>query len=128
MFTPEAARIIGIKPRTLRAYLRNIGYSTAGSRYEFTMDEVQQLKRRYWAGVRHTPERKGEFVGTPGLPVSYVLDPDKQPLLEAERIARINRLHARLLELGMDISQMPDDELIRCNRALFISVDNDNER
>lgn len=121
MFTSDAARLIGIKPKQLRAFLRNQRSGVgSGSRYEFSHEEVEQLKEAYWASQPvHVPARgKREDDGTPGLPTEWLRDPDKHIHFMAERAERLERMSARLREVGLDVPQMTDNDLKVNNRAL----------
>lgn len=123
MFTSDAARIIGIKPKELRMFLRNRNVGVgSGSRYEFSYDEVEALKDEYWAAQ---PRRQATLLpklvdtdGTPGLPIAWLPDPEKQPLFLAERKARLERLSTRLREVGLDVPQMSEQTLKINNRAI----------
>ena len=128
MFTSDAAKLIGIKPKALRAFLRTHRSGVgSGARYEFSYDEVQELGAAYWAAQR-TPADKGDDSawlpdgGTQGFPHEWVTDPDKAALFVAERAARVERLNMRLRDLGLDVPHMTDKDLKVNNRAIASAV------
>ena len=119
MFTADAARIIGIKPKQLRTFLRNQATGVgSGSRYEFSYEEVEKLKAQYWATQPASAPAKREDEGTPGLPCDWLRDPDKHCYFIAERWERIERMSSRLREVGLDVPQMTEHDLRVNNRAL----------
>lgn len=125
MFTADAARIIGIKPKQLRSFLRNQSSGVgSGARYEFSHDEVEQLREAYWASQpKHVPARgKREDDGTPGLPTQWLRDPDKKAHFIAERQARLERMSARLREVGLDVPQMTEHDLKINSRAIAAAI------
>lgn len=129
MFTADAARIIGITPRQLRAFLRNNGLNAgSGARYEFSHEEVESLSRKYWgasakpAGWSYNEE--DEFVGTPGLPIQWVGDQQHEAQFIAERRARDERLTKRLREVGLSVPQMTERDLAINMRALAAAMMN----
>ena len=120
MFTADAARIIGITPRQLRSFLRSVGtYAGSGSRYEFSHEEVQRLNDMYW---KRQPQwsytEQDEFVGTSGLPVQWLRDKQHEAEFIAERQSRIERMNARLREVGLSVPQMTERDLSMNMRAL----------
>ena len=131
MFTADAARIIGITPKQLRSFLRgrNTGVGS-GARYEFSHEEVDELKEMYWANQAEAVpvKTRSEFDswlgdgGTKGLSTSWLTDPAKQALFVAERQARLERLGQRLREAGLDVPQMTDKVLKVNNRAIARAV------
>lgn len=125
MFTADAARIIGITPKQLRAFLRTQAQGVgSGARYEFSHDEVQELSKRYWASQPKRYPARGrrvEDTGTKGLPCEWLFDPSKQPAFLAERRARLERLSARLREAGLDVPQMTERDLRINNRAMTLA-------
>ena len=131
MFTADAARIIGITPKQLRSFLRsrNTGVGS-GARYEFSHEEVEQLKETYWANQTEAVpvKTRSEFEpwlgdgGTKGLDISWLTDPAKQALFIAERQARLERLGQRMREAGLDVPQMTDKVLKVNNRAIARAV------
>lgn len=130
MFTSDAAKLIGIKPKALRTFLRTHRSGVgSGSRYEFSYDEVQELSKAYWeaqreaAPVRRQP--KDAWLGDggrKGLPQEWLDDPDKAALFVAERSERLERMNARLREVGLDVPQMTDNDLKVNNRAIARAV------
>lgn len=129
MFTADAARIIGIKPKTLRTFLRsqNTGVGS-GARYEFSHEEVEQLGRAYWATQPSPTDddtRTNGWLsdgGNKGLPVDWMNDPEKQATFLAERKERVERLGARLREVGLDVPQMTEQALKINGRAMAASI------
>lgn len=128
MFTSDAAKLIGIKPKALRAFLRTHRSGMgSGARYEFSYDEVQELGAAYWAAQRTATPRDEESGwlsdgGQPGLPQEWLRDPDKAALFVAERQARVERLSARLREVGLDVPQMTEKDLRVNNRAIAAAL------
>lgn len=127
MFTSDAAKLIGIKPKALRAFLRTSRSGVgSGSRYEFSYDEVQQLGAAYWDAQRDSaPVKQSLWLGDGGrigLPKAWLSDPDKATLFVAERRERVERLSARLREVGLDVPQMTDKDLRINNRAIAAAV------
>jgi len=128
MFTSDAAKLIGIKPKALRAFLRTHQSGVgSGARYEFSYDEVQELNQAYWAAQRvPTPKREDDAWlgdgGTTGLPQEWLRDPDKAAAFIAERQARNERLSARLREVGLDVPQMSEKDLRINNRAIAAAL------
>lgn len=124
MFTSDAAKLIGIKPKALRAFLRSHRSGVgSGSRYEFSYDEVQELSEAYWAAQREgaPPAKQSTWLGDggrKGLPREWLDDPDKRALFVAERMERLERMSARLREVGLDVPQMTDKDLKINNRAI----------
>jgi hypothetical protein len=122
MFTSDAAKLIGITPKALRAFLRTHAQGVgSGSRYEFSYDEVEQLRDDYWASqpkVTTTQRRQRDDEGTPGLPIQWLQDPDKHCHFIAERQERLERMSARLREVGLDVPQMTEHDLRVNNRAI----------
>lgn len=128
MFTSDAAKLIGIKPKALRAFLRTHASGVgSGSRYEFSYDEVEQLGAAYWAAQRDASPKASANAwlddgGRAGLPHEWLSDPDKQAVFLAERSERIERLSARLRECGLSVAQMTDRDLRVNNRAIAAAV------
>ena len=128
MFTSDAAKLIGIKPKALRAFLRTHASGVgSGARYEFSYDEVQELSQAYWAAQRTSAPMNESAAwlgdgGRTGLPHEWLSDPDKQHAFVAERQARNERLSARLREVGLDVPQMTDKDLRVNNRAIAAAV------
>ena len=123
MFTSDAARIIGITPKQLRVFLRS--HSTgvgSGSRYEFSYDEVEQLRNAYWSAQPKAKKSEHDNEGTPGLPHEWLYDETKQPLFLAERRERLERMSARLREVGLDVPQMNDKVLQINSRAIAAAL------
>lgn len=124
MFTADAARIIGIKPKALRTFLRDRSSGVgSGARYEFSHEEVEQLNQEYWEANGHTRAVAKTKTwlgdgGNPGLPADWMNDPDRQATFLAERKERVERLSARLREVGLDVPQMSERDLKINNRAL----------
>lgn len=133
MNTAAAARIIGIAPKELRVYLRKSKLGVgAGSQYDFTHEQVLEMKEQYWGQVSSTIRRDRAVVvpwlgqgGHPGLDVNLLRNPRAQAQFLAERKARVERLNARLHELGMTVPQMSADVLVRTGRALSLPKDED---
>lgn len=128
MFTSDAAKLIGIKPKALRSFLRTHKSGVgSGSRYEFSYEEVEVLGKEYWeaqregAPVRQSSAWLGDG-GRRGLPQAWLADPDKQALFVAERQSRLERMSARLREVGLDVPQMTDKDLKVNNRAIARAV------
>lgn len=129
MFTSDAAKLIGIKPKALRAFLRTHRSGVgSGARYEFSYDEVQELGEAFWAAQRQsmsTPKETSAWLGDgghPGLPHEWLQDPSKSALFVAERQERIERMNARLREVGLDVPQMTDKDLRVNNRAIAAAI------
>lgn len=124
MNTTEAARVIGIKPKALRAFLRRTKSGVgSGSRYDFSHDEVMTLKDQYWeaaekAAVKDDGDGLGE--GTKGLPLEWLHDPTKKAAFAAEQRARLERMNARLREVKLDVPHMTDKELKVNGRAMRV--------
>lgn len=130
MFTSDAAKLIGIKPKALRAFLRThrSGGVGSGSRYEFSYEEVEELSKAYWA-AQHAPAPTARDDdawlgdgGREGLPQEWLNDPAKAALFVAERQARVERLNARLREVGLDVPQMTEKDLKVNNRAIAAAL------
>lgn len=127
MFTSDAAKLIGIKPKTLRAFLRTHAKGVgSGARYEFSHDEVEELGRQYWATQHEvTPVKQKPWLGDggrTGLPHEWLSDPDKSAIFVAERKERLERMSARLREVGLDVPQMTDNDLKVNNRAIARAI------
>lgn len=128
MFTSDAAKLIGIKPKALRAFLRNHRQGVgSGSRYEFSYEEVEELGKAYWEAQRQAvPVKKSNAWlgdgGRKGLPHEWLCDPDKEALFLAERKERLERMSARLREVGLDVPQMTDKDLRVNNRAIARAI------
>ena len=127
MFTSDAAKLIGIKPKTLRAFLRTSRSGVgSGSRYEFSYDEVQELSAAFWEAQRDAaPVKQSLWLGDggrAGLPQAWLSDPEKAAVFIAERRERVERLSARLREVGLDVPQMTDKDLRINNRAIARAV------
>lgn len=128
MFTADAARIIGITPKALRIFLRkrNGALLGHGRQYEFSHDEVEQLKEEYWE-QNNKPRKSKSRVwlgdgGNKGLPTDWVADPEKQAVFLAERKDRVERLSARLREVGLDVPQMTEQALAANGRAMAAAL------
>jgi hypothetical protein len=129
MFTSDAAKLIGIKPKALRAFLRTYRSGVgSGARYEFSYDEVQELSAAYWAAQSHaSPKKEADDAwlsdgGRVGLPQEWLADPAKAALFIAERQERQERLSARLREVGLDVPQMSEKDLRVNNRAIAAAI------
>lgn len=128
MFTSDAAKLIGIKPKALRAFLRTHRSGVgSGARYEFSYDEVQELGAAYWAAQRAANPSKDDEGwladgGSTGLPHEWLDDPSHAAAFVAERTARVERLNARLREVGLDVPRMTDNDLKVNNRAIAAAV------
>lgn len=127
MFTSDAAKIIGIKPKALRAFLRTHRKGVgSGSRYEFSYEEVQELGKAYWATQPQVTQVKQKpwlgDGGRVGLPIEWVRDPDKEAAFIAENKERLERLSTRLRELGLDVPQMTENDLKVNNRAIARAI------
>lgn len=128
MFTSDAAKLIGIKPKALRAFLRTHRRGVgSGSRYEFSYDEVEELGKAFWAAQRDSGPVKQSSMwlsdgGRKGLPQEWLDDPNKAALFIAERKERLERMSARLREVGLDVPQMTDKDLKINNRAIARAV------
>lgn len=128
MFTADAARIIGISPKALRTFLRNRNTGVgSGARYEFSHEEVVELEREYWEANGHTKTvvRSRTWLGdggNKGLPVDWMNDPEKQATFLAERKERVERLGARLREVGLDVPQMTEQTLKINGRAMAAAL------
>ncbi|UOW93109.1 MerR-like helix-turn-helix DNA binding domain protein [Mycobacterium phage NoShow] len=128
MFTSDAAKLIGIKPKALRAFLRTHRSGVgSGARYEFSYDEVQELGKAYWAAQRTTAPAKEDDAwlgdgGRAGLPQEWLQDPEKAAVFVAERRERVERLNARLREVGLDVPQMSEKDLRVNNRAIAAAL------
>lgn len=128
MFTSDAAKLIGIKPKALRAFLRTHRSGVgSGARYEFSYEEVEQLGKAYWAAQRVSTPRGEQNAwlgdgGREGLPQEWLADPDKAALFVAERQARVERLSARLREVGLDVPQMTEKDLRINSRAIAAAL------
>lgn len=120
MYVNEAAAIIGIKPATLRKFLRGQGTPTqrgARARYEFTAAEVYELRDRFF---NKQPLVTSEYVddSAPGLPVEALRDHSMRNRFQALRRERSARLDALLRERQMTVAQMSDESLISTGRIL----------
>lgn len=128
MFTSDAAKLIGIKPKALRAFLRTHRSGVgSGARYEFSYEEVEELGKAYWAAQRTPAPAKDDDAwlgdgGRAGLPQEWLKDPDKEAAFVAERQARVERLSARLREVGLDVPQMTEKDLRVNNRAIAAAL------
>lgn len=127
MFTSDAAKLIGIKPKALRAFLRTHKQGVgSGSRYEFSYEEVEALAQEYWASQREATQVKQQpwlgDGGRAGLPHEWLSDPDKEALFLAERKERLERMTQRLREVGLDVPQMTDNDLKVNNRAIARAI------
>lgn len=128
MFTSDAAKLIGIKPKALRSFLRTHRSGVgSGSRYEFSYDEVQELGKAFWEAQREAAPIKVSSAwlgdgGRTGLPQEWLQDPEKAAVFVAERAERVERLNARLREVGLDVPQMTDKDLRTNNRAIALAV------
>jgi hypothetical protein len=128
MFTSDAAKLIGIKPKALRAFLRSHRSGVgSGARYEFSYDEVQELSNAYWAAQRKGAPVKEDSAwlgdgGREGLPQAWLSDPAKAAIFIAERRERVERLSARLREVGLDVPQMSEKDLKVNNRAIAAAI------
>lgn len=120
MFTTQAAKIIGITPRQLRAFLRSTGtHAGSGARYEFSYEEVEELSKAYWAKqVVPITKHEDEDPGTPGLPIDWLRDKQHEAQFLAERQARVERMNTRLREVGLSVPQMSEKQLTINMRAL----------
>lgn len=133
MFTSDAAKLIGIKPKALRAFLRTHRSGVgSGARYEFSYEEVEELGKAFWAAQRmSTPAAdKDAWLGDGGrvgLPQEWLSDPDKAAVFVAERQARVERLSARLREVGLDVPQMTEKDLRINSRAIAAALLNHRE-
>ncbi|AGI12302.1 HTH DNA binding protein [Mycobacterium phage FF47] len=124
MNTTEAARVIGIKPKALRTFLRKSKSGVgSGSRYDFSHDEVMAMKDAYWEALAK-PNAKddgdGLGEGSKGLPLQWLNDPSKKAAFAAEQRARLERLNARLREVKLDVPHMTDKELKVNGRAMRV--------
>jgi len=128
MFTSDAAKLIGIKPKALRAFLRTHRSGVgSGSRYEFSFEEVEELGKAYWAAQRTTTPTHEDDAwlsdgGRVGLPQEWLKDPEHAAAFVAERQAREERLAARLREVGLDVPQMTEKDLRVNNRAIAAAI------
>jgi len=128
MFTSDAARIIGIEPKALRNFLRNRSKGVgSGARYEFTYEEAVKLGEEYWAANPPKSRKKGhadvaDSEGSPGLPYQWLGDPQHQAEFVAERKLRIERLNARIREVGLSVPQMTDKVLKVNSRAIAAAI------
>jgi len=127
MFTSDAARIIGIEPKALRNFLRNRSKGVgSGARYEFTYEEAVALGEEYWAANPPKSKKKSSGVpdteGTPGLPITWLGDPSHQAEFVAERKLRVERLNARIREVGLSVPQMNDKILKLNGRAIAAAI------
>lgn len=127
MFTSDAAKLIGIKPKALRAFLRTHARGVgSGSRYEFSYEEVEALGKKYWESQHEaTPVKQKPWLGDGGrvgLPYKWLRDPEKEQIFLAERAERLERMSARLREVGLDVPQMTDNDLKVNNRAIARAI------
>ena len=127
MFTSDAARIIGIEPKALRNFLRNRSKGVgSGARYEFTYEEAVALGEEYWAANPPKSKKKSSGIpdteGTPGLPSTWLGDPSYQAEFVAERKLRVERLNARIREVGLSVPQMNDKILKLNGRAIAAAI------
>ncbi|AZS06598.1 MerR-like helix-turn-helix DNA binding domain protein [Mycobacterium phage JacoRen57] len=129
MFTSDAAKLIGIKPKALRAFLRTHRKGVgSGSRYEFSYEEVEELAKEYWKAQRQSaPTKQSSNAwlgdgGRAGLPHEWLSDPAKEALFLAERQERLERMSARLREVGLDVPQMTEKDLKVNNRAIARAI------
>lgn len=126
MYIPQAAQLIGITPRALRAYLRRTGRdqaTKAGQRYSFTYAEVEDLSNVYWASRPSRPEPKEPIPGDDkqGLPIEALRDPSMREQFAALRRERNRRLDALLRERGASLPQMSEARLVGNGRALALT-------
>jgi len=128
LFTSDAARIIGITPKALRSFLRERSRGVGSrSRYEFSYDEVMQLKDDYWKLQGHS-SRSAKTTpwlgdgGRPPLPIKYIHDPDMQSKFVEERLLRIQRMNQRLHEVGLSVPQMSETILAVNCRAIAAAL------
>lgn len=127
MFTSDAAKLIGIKPKALRAFLRNHRKGVgSGSRYEFSYEEVEELGKAYWSTqteVTHVKQKPwlGDG-GRVGLPHEWLREPDKEAVFVAERKERLERMSQRLQEVGLSVPQMTEKDLRVNNRAIARAI------
>lgn len=127
MFTSDAAKLIGIKPKALRAFLRTHARGVgSGARYEFSYEEVEELSKRYWESQHDaTPAKQKPWLGDGGraaLPYKWLRDPEKEAVFLAERQERLERMSRRLREVGLDVPQMTDNDLKVNNRAIARAI------
>lgn len=131
MNTAEAANIVGISPKQLRAYLRTHPQGGVGSgvRYEFTPEQAEELRERYWSQRQRAPRKQptpeSERVKAlrltaqreQGWRPSQIgdVDPDDVRRQARERIAR---LHELLSLQNLSVGAMPEKVLTRHGRAL----------
>lgn len=128
MFTTDAAKLIGITPKALRAFLRTHASGVgSGSRYEFSYDEVMELSNDYWAtqqGKSGQTKTEGWLAdgGRSALDIRWLGDPAHAATFAAERKARNERLAARLHEVGLGVPQMTDKDLKLNGRAIAMAI------
>ncbi len=127
MFTSDAAKIIGIKPKALRAFLRTHRKGVgSGARYEFSYEEVEELGKAYWAVQTEVVRVKQKpwlgDGGRVGLPHEWLSDPEKEAIFVAERKERLERMSQRLREVGLDVPQMTENDLKVNNRAIARAI------
>lgn len=123
MFTSDAAKLIGIKPKALRAFLRTHRKGVgSGSRYEFSYEEVEELGQAYWSTQQErTPVKAKPWLGDggrKGLPYAWLREPEKEVVFIAERQERLERMNRRLRAVGLDVPQMTDNDLKVNHRAI----------
>jgi hypothetical protein len=133
VFTSDAAKIIGTKPKALRAFLRTYRKGVgSGSRYEFSYEEVEELSKAYWATQPEAvPVKQKPWLGDGGrvgLPHEWLGDPEKEALFVAENKARLERMAQRLHEVGLSVPQMTENDLKVNNRAIMRALLQGNYR
>lgn len=117
----QVAAEIGTEPRTLRRFLRDDPtYRNAGSggRYVFTTRDIPTLKKRFtsWQSGVEARRAKRDTSGLVNKSQKAIEEPEMiviprcTPQLRRVEEEQIKRLHARLRECGLHVSQMRDRE------------------
>lgn len=119
---------MGITPKELRIFLRanaaEFPAPEAGKQYDLTLEQVEQIRTRYWELKERFAIPTTEMLGSndPGLSLEDLANPSAREQFTALRRERAQRLEKLLRDAQMTLPQMSDDRLLANGRILSLEV------